>query len=80
MATYQFLFHNVMAAIHLKKVLQQQNIDFIMMDAPRELTQSFGLSIRFNWEKELDPFIFQQETHSIYRSQKSVYHAYWQNE
>lgn len=79
MTTYQFLFHNTLGAIQLKKQLNAQDISFKMMDAPRELTASCGLSIRFDWDKNVECFIVPAQTQAIYIWQNSGYQLYWQD-
>lgn len=79
MAVYQFLFHNTLGAIQLKKTLQQKLIPFTLMDAPRELTSSCGLSIRFQWDQNIEAFIVPQQTQSIYCWLDDNYQLYWQD-
>lgn len=79
MTTYQFLFHNTLGAIQLKKQLQAQQIPFKMMDAPRELTATCGLSIRFDCQNDVERFIVPEQTQTIYIWQESQYQLYWQD-
>lgn len=79
MTVYQFLFHNTLGAIQLKKTLQSRAIPFTMTDAPRELTASCGLSLRFEWSGDIHEFIVPQQTQSIYRFINNAYQLYWQD-
>ena len=79
MTKYQFLFHNTLGAIQLKKQLLAQHIPFKMMDAPRELTSSCGLSIRLCWAHNIESFIVPEQTQTIYIWDESHYQLYWQD-
>lgn len=79
MTTYQFLFHNTLGAISLKKRLQEAHIPFEIMDAPRELTSGCGLSIRFEWQKDITAFIVNEQTASIYTVKSDNYALVWRD-
>lgn len=80
MAIYQFLFHNTLGAIQLKKTLLERNIPFTLTDAPRELTSSCGLSLRFEWSEDITQFVVAGQTQSIYRWLDPGYELYWQDD
>ncbi len=66
--TYQLLFHTTYGAIHLKKVLQERGIPFVLSDIPRTLSSGCGLSLRFDYDEEvIEELVYVGETAAIYR-------------
>ena len=47
---YVAIFHSIHRVLKAEKILKQQNVDFLLIPVPRQLTSDCGLALRFSPE------------------------------
>ncbi|MBK5072786.1 DUF3343 domain-containing protein [Budviciaceae bacterium CWB-B4] len=78
---YLFLFHTPLGVIQLKKKLNDWDIHFLIIDAPRTLSAECGMAVRFELtERYQYSTLINSQVKSVYQITAEGYDILWQDQ